>query len=116
VALIPSGKLEYLGIAPAAAAEAVAGVSVALSVSPSAPNHGDTVTATYTVSGLAPSAGTPVAVNGSVTIGGGTPIPVTGSFTLPGAPAATVTYAVPTCPGLAFKATANPAVFTAVVP
>jgi hypothetical protein len=102
--------------APAGAGpEAATGVTVTLSVSPSAPAHGATVTATYAVSGVSPGAGTPVTLDGSVTVGG-TAIPVTGSFTLPGAPAATVTYATPTAAGLTFAATSNPAVFTAVVP
>ncbi len=89
-------------------------VSVTLAVSPVSPNHGDTVTAAYSVQGV-PSSRTPVTVQGSVTIGGNTPIPVSASFTLPGA-ADTVTCTVPACPGLTFKPTADPAVFTAVVP
>lgn len=90
-------------------------ISVTLAVSPAAPAHGATVTATYAVSGAAAGPGTPVSVTGTATVGGQS-FPVTASFTLPGAPAAAVTYAVPTCPGLTFKATAAANTFTAVVP
>jgi hypothetical protein len=96
--------------------EAAAGVTVSMAVVPSTPAHGATVTATYTVSGVSPVAGTPVSVTGSVEIGG-KPYPVTGSFTLPGATAPVMTYSTPTAAGLTFKVSpANPAVFTAVVP
>jgi hypothetical protein len=92
-------------------------VSVSLTISPTTtPAHGTSVTATYAVSGNTSGAGTPVSVAGTVTVGGQS-FPVTGSFTMPGSGAAApVTYAVPTCPGLAFQATANPAAFTALVP
>lgn len=89
-------------------------VSVSLTVSPAAPAHGATVTAVYAVSGNS-GAPTPVTISGTATVGTDT-FPVTASFTIPGAAAAPVTYAVPVCPGLVFKATANPAAFTAVVP
>lgn len=90
-------------------------ISVALAVSPAAPAHGATVTAAYTVSGNSSGAGAPVSLTGTATVGSSS-FPVTASFTLPGAPVLAETFAVPTCPGLTFKATANPAVFTAVVP
>lgn len=90
-------------------------VSVSLVISPTTtPAHGSTVTATYVVSGNT-GAGTPVSITGTAVVGSAS-FPVTASFTLPGAPAAPVTYAVPTCPGLTFTPTANPAAFTAVVP
>lgn len=90
-------------------------VTVSLVISPTtAPAHGATLTATYVVSGNT-GAGTPVALTGTAVVGSSS-FPVTASFTLPGAAVAPVTYAVPTCPGLAFKATSSPAAFTAVVP
>lgn len=90
-------------------------VTATLTVTPAAPGHGDTVTATYSVAGN--DAGPPQSgmVSGVVTVGGMT-LQVSTTVTLPGTPAQPVTYAIPTCPGLTFTATANPAVFTAVVP
>ncbi|HMG64281.1 MAG TPA: hypothetical protein VK599_15150 [Streptosporangiaceae bacterium] len=91
-------------------------VTVSLTVSPAAPAHGSTVTATYAVSGNASGPGTPVTLTGEATVGGQS-FPVTASFTIPSTAAAAMTFAVPTCPGLTFKASAaSPAVFTAVVP
>lgn len=90
-------------------------ISVALSVNPTSPTHGETVTCTYNVSGNSSGGGTPVSVTGEVTVGTST-FPVTASFTMPGAPAAAESFEVPTCPGLTFTATAQPNVFTAVVP
>jgi hypothetical protein len=90
-------------------------VSASLSVAPSAPNHGDTVTATYTVSGNNPSPGQSATVSGDANVGG-TDFQVSTTITLPGTPALPVTYTVPTCPGLTFTASALPNVFTAVVP
>jgi hypothetical protein len=90
-------------------------VSVSLAVSPAAPAHGATVTATYAVSGNTSGPGTPVTITGTATVGGQS-FPVTASFTIPGAAAAAVTYAVPTCPGLTFKQGPAANVFTAVVP
>ncbi len=90
-------------------------VTVTLSVAPASPNHGDTVTATYAVSGNDPVPGPSATVSGDVTVGG-TPFHVTTTITAPGTAALPVSYSVPTCPGLTFSPTANPAVFTAVVP
>jgi hypothetical protein len=91
-------------------------VTVALTVSPSAPASGQTITLTYVVSG---NAGTPagtVTVTGSAKVGSAT-YPVSGTLTLAGAPAAAEAFAVPTCPGLTFKVSpASPNVFTAVTP
>jgi hypothetical protein len=92
-----------------------------LSVSPSNPVRGGTVTATYTVSG---NNGTPavpgetVNVTGHAVIGGQS-LDVNTSLTLPGTdavPPLTETFAVPTASGLSFTATSNPRVFTALVP
>jgi hypothetical protein len=90
-------------------------VTVTLSVSPSSPNHGDTVTAAYSVQGNASGPGTPVTIAATATVGGQS-FPVTTSFTLPGTPAAAVTYAVPACPGLTFRQGSASNVFTALVP
>jgi hypothetical protein len=82
---------------------------------PTAPNHGDTITVTYTVSGndaIDPSSAT---ITGRVVVGG-IPYDVNTSITLPGTPAASVTYDVPLCSGLSFVSTTAPAVFTSVVP
>jgi hypothetical protein len=90
-------------------------VSTTLSVTPAAPAHGATVTAVYTVhgnDGTADQAGT---VAGSATVGG-ILYNVSTTMTLPGAPPLPVTYSAPTCPGLTFTATSDPATFTAVVP
>jgi hypothetical protein len=62
----------------------------------------------------AAGAGTAVTVTGTAKVGTSS-FPVTASFTMPGT-AETVTYAVPTAAGLAFKATSAANVFTAVVP
>jgi hypothetical protein len=90
-------------------------VSCDISANPSAPNHGDTITVVYTVTGNDPIDPSSAQVTGRVVVGG-TPYDVSTSITLPGTPAATVTYATPACPGLTFGATADPATFTAVVP
>lgn len=112
MALIPAGKPGHFAAAAVAAANPA---SVTLSVSPASPAHGDTVTATYTVTGNNPGAPAVAAVNGDVTIGG-SDYKVSATVTLPGTPALPEAFAVPTCPGLTFKATAQPNVFTAAVP
>lgn len=90
-------------------------VTVTLTVTPAAPAHGATVTATYAVTGNDPGPAQSGTVSGKVTVGG-TDIQVATTVTLPGTPALPVTYAVPACPGLTFAPTPNPAAFTAVVP
>lgn len=90
-------------------------VSCFIDASPNAPASGDTITATYSVTG---NDGTPpqsARLDGSVVVGG-TNYDVSTTITLPAVAPADVTYEVPTCPGLTFVATADPAVFTAVVP
>lgn len=90
-------------------------IAVTLTVSPATPNHGDTVTATYAVTGndvVPPQSAT---VNGVATIGGET-YNVFTLVTLPGTDALPESFDVPTCDGLTFAATSDPAVFTAVVP
>jgi hypothetical protein len=81
-------------------------IAVSLKVDKPTPASGETVTASYAVTGLSPVAGT---LSGNVTIAGKT-YPVTALL------GDTVTYAAPTMPGLTFKVTADPAVFTAQVP
>jgi hypothetical protein len=90
-------------------------ISASLIVVPSAPNHGDTVTVTYSVQGNDPVPASQATISGEVVVGG-EQFDVSTLVTLPGSPAADVTFAVPTCPGLTFSATDDPAVFTAVVP
>jgi len=90
-------------------------IGVTLTVSPSAPASGSTVTATYTVTGNTPGPGTPVTLAGDVTIGS-VNYPVSATLTMGGTPALAETFSVPVCPGLTFKATAQPNVFAAVVP
>jgi hypothetical protein len=90
-------------------------VSCDISANPSAPNHGDTITVTYSVTGNDPIDPASATVSGRVVVGG-VPYDVATQITLPGTPAAGVTYAVPACPGLTFAATADPATFTAAVP
>lgn len=90
-------------------------VTATLTVTPASPAHGNTVTATYAVSGNDPVPPVTETVSGDATIGGNV-IHVTTSLTLPGTPAAAQSFAVPTAAGLTFTATANPLVFTALVP
>lgn len=90
-------------------------ISVSLTVVPAAPAHGDTVTATYVVVGNDPIPGQTLPVHGSVNIGGVDYV-ADGTLTAPGSPALVEQYAIPTCAGLTFVATANPRVFTAVMP
>lgn len=96
-------------------------VTVSLTVLPSAPNHGDTVTATYAVVGNdGTPAGPPVqgSLVGDVTVGSDVLHAVT-TLTLPGTPAVPPlpeTFSVPVFSGLTFAATSAPNVFTALVP
>jgi len=90
-------------------------VSCDMNASPSAPAHGETVTITYSVQGNDPIDPTSATITGRVVVGG-TPYDVSTAVTLPGTPAASVTYDVPLCTGLSFVSTADPSVFTAVVP
>ena len=96
--------------------------TVTLTVDKPTPNHGDTVTATYAVTGNdGTPAGAPQAaeLSGDVTVGEET-VHVSTVLTLPGSPSVpplAETFAVPTVAGLTFKAvTGNPKVFTALVP
>lgn len=79
-------------------------VSVTLTITPSAPQHGDTITATYTVTG-----NNPIPVSGDVKVGG-VDYAVSASVT------PSVVYTTPTAPGLTFTATSTPGVYTAVAP
>lgn len=86
-----------------------------LTVSPASPKHGQTVTATYTVTG---NDGTPpqtAQVTGKAAIGDQL-LDVTVSLTLPGTEPLPETFEVPIYDGLVFHETANPRVFTALVP
>lgn len=90
-------------------------ISATLTVTPAAPNHGDTVTAVYAVQGNDPSAPSVATVTGEATVGTDQ-LSVTTTITLPGVSALPETFAVPTCPGLTFVPTSNPTTFTALVP
>jgi len=90
-------------------------VSCAMNAAPTSPNHGDTVTVTYTVDGNDPISPQTVSITGTVVVGGVSQ-DVSTSITLPGTPAASVSYEVPVCSGLSFVSTSDPSVFTAVVP
>lgn len=81
-------------------------IAVALKVDKQTPASGDTVTATYAVTGLSAVSGT---LSGSVAVSGKA-YPVTAVL------GDVVTYTAPTMAGLSFKPTADPAVFTALVP
>lgn len=82
-------------------------IAVSISVDNAHPAHGDTVTATYLVTGLSPIVGT---LQGSVMVNG-KPTPATLTMGDAVGP-----YSAPTIAGLTFKATADPKVFTALVP
>lgn len=89
-------------------------IAVTFTVSPAAPNHGGTVTATYAVTGNNPIGSAPIVVSGDVKVGS-VDYQVSATLTPPGTPALPEVYAVPTCAGLTFVATSDPHVFTAVV-
>ena len=89
-------------------------VTVTLTVAPAEPAKGATVTATYAVSGNDPVPPQTAVVSGDASVGEEV-IHVSTALTLPGTPAKAEAFDVPTCPGLTFKATADPHVFTAVV-
>lgn len=90
-------------------------ITAALTVTPSAPAHGAIVTATYAVQGNTGTPGGSGTVSGTTHVGG-QDIAVSTTVTLPGTPALPESYDVPTAPGLTFTVTADPHVFTAVVP
>lgn len=93
-------------------------ISATLTVTPVAPNHGDTVTALYVVQGNDPVPSQSATVTGTATVGAQA-LNVSTSVTLPGSPALPESFAVPVCPGLAFSVSpADPsgATFTAIVP
>lgn len=81
-------------------------VTVVLAVDKPHPVSGDTVTATYTITGLSPVTGKLI---GSVTVNG---VSYPAAVQMGDA----VTFDPPTIPGLTFTSTANPNVFTAKVP
>jgi hypothetical protein len=90
-------------------------VSCALNVDNSTPDHGDTITVTYSVDGNDPVDPQGATIKGQVVVGG-TTYNVSTSVTLPGTPAADVSYETPTCDGLEFTQGGSDAEFTAVVP
>lgn len=94
--------------------------NLTLTVAPTNPGRGDTVTATYAVTGNdAAPAGTPTrhTITGQVTFDGVTATAET-TITLPGSvavPPAVEVYSAPTCDGLTFMDTPDVHVWTAVV-
>lgn len=90
-------------------------VSCDLNVDNSTPDHGDTITVTYSVDGNDPVDPQGATIRGQVVVGG-TTYNVSTSVTLPGTPAADVSYETPTCDGLTFSQGGSDAEFTAVVP
>jgi hypothetical protein len=91
-------------------------VSVALTLDNPAPAHGDVVTATYVVSGNDGTPATDITVDGSATVGGVAHPEADATLTMPASAALPQSFDTPVAPGLTFVATADPAVFTAVVP
>jgi hypothetical protein len=90
-------------------------VSCDLNVDQPAPDHGDTITVTYSVDGNDPIDSQSATISGRIVVGG-VGYDVSTAITLPGTPAAPVSYGTPECPGLTFAATADPAVYTSVIP
>lgn len=90
-------------------------VSCSINVDNTTPDHGDTITVTYEVDGNDPIDPQGASISGRVVVDGA-PYNLSTTMTKPGTPAGAVVYDVPTCPGLTFQATGDPAVFTAVVP
>jgi hypothetical protein len=83
--------------------------TLTLTLSPSNPAPGATVTATYAVTGA--PADRVLTVNGDATLDGA-PMTATGTFTL----THTTTFSAPTAAGMTFVATADPKVWTATAP
>jgi len=90
-------------------------VTVELLIDNPNPGHGDVVTATYVVTGNDGAPAAEETVDGSANIGG-TDYEADSLVTMPANPAQPQTFATPTALGLTFVPTADPAVFTAVVP
>lgn len=90
-------------------------ISCSMSVDDPTPGHGQTITVTYAVDGNDPVDPTGANISGRIVVDG-IGYDLTAGLTKPGTPAGQVLYSTPTCPGLTFQATADPAVFTAVMP
>lgn len=88
-------------------------IVVTLNVTPTAPTAGQTVTATYTVTGNTPGPSSSATVEGSAIIGG-IAYDVSTTLTVPGTPALPQSFTVPTATGLTFTSTSVANVFTAV--
>jgi hypothetical protein len=86
-----------------------------MSVDDPQPAHGQTITVTYTVTGNEPVDPSTATISGRGVVGG-VPYETTQDITIPGTPSAVETFDVPTCQGLSFVSTSDPAVFTAVIP
>lgn len=97
-------------------------ITATLTIDKAAPNHGDTVTATYATAGNTGTPAVPGAsgnLTGEVDLSDGSKLQVSTAIKLPDTPAVPPlgeVYAVPVFAGLTFAATSNPKVFTALVP
>ena len=90
-------------------------VSASMQAAPQAPDHGDTITITYVVTGNDGTAPSTEMIAGQVVVGG-VSLDLSTSVRIPGTPAASVSYEVPTGAGLTFVQGATANTFTAVVP
>lgn len=90
-------------------------ITASLTITPASPKSGDTITATYAVAGNDGEPAVEFPISGQVAVGG-QPFDVSGVATKPAVPPLVEQYGKPTAPGLTFKPTADPHVWTALVP
>lgn len=90
-------------------------ITVQLVVSNPTPAHGETVTASYVVTGNDGTPPEPGTLVGRAMIGG-QEYDVEGTITKPAIPPLEETFDAPTMDGLTFEATADPAIWVALVP
>ena len=89
--------------------------ALTLTVAPAAPAHGQTVTATYAVTGNAGTPPTAATVTGQANVGGQT-LDVATTITIPGVDPLTESFSAPVCPGLTFTTSGDRRIWTAIVP
>jgi hypothetical protein len=90
-------------------------VTADLTVDNPTPDHGETITVTYSITGNDDIDPATMTISGSVLVGGQR-YEATTTVVIPGTEAADVAYETPTCDGLTFESTSDPAAFTAVIP
>lgn len=90
-------------------------ITATLTVTPTSPGHGDTVTARYAVQGNDGTPAQAAEVTGQATVGG-VDLDVSTVLTLPAVPPLPEVFGPVSGAGLDWQATADPAVWTAVVP